>query len=61
MIRTDPDMADEFCYLNKRQHAYDFIIVDFKDRKQIEYKILFKFKIHDYKFKRNNSLYSWNR
>lgn len=33
MIRTDPDMTDEFCYLNKRHHPYDFIIVDFKDRK----------------------------
>ena len=32
LIRTDPEMQDEFCYLNKRNHSYDFIIVDFKDR-----------------------------
>lgn len=24
LIRTDPEMADEFCYLNKRDHAYDY-------------------------------------
>ena len=24
LIRTDPEMADEFCYLNKRTNHYDF-------------------------------------
>lgn len=24
LIRTDPEMADEFCYLNKRDHPYDY-------------------------------------
>ena len=36
MLKTDPEMAEEFCYLNKRNHAYDFILVDFKDRKWAE-------------------------
>lgn len=37
LIRTDPDMADEFCYLNKRDHAYDFKIVEFEERNENEY------------------------
>ncbi|CAK92427.1 unnamed protein product (macronuclear) [Paramecium tetraurelia] len=37
LIRTDPEMADEFCYLNKRDHAYDYQIVEFEDRNQKEY------------------------
>ena len=32
MLRDDPDMQDEFCYLNKRSNAYDFYIVDFNER-----------------------------
>jgi len=32
MIRTDPDMQDEFCYLNKRKNPYDFKIVEFNER-----------------------------
>lgn len=37
LIRTDPEMADEFCYLNKRDHAYDYQIVEFEDRNPKEY------------------------
>lgn len=37
MIRTDPEMQDEFCYLNKRNHAYDFKIVEFNERNINEY------------------------
>lgn len=37
LIRTDPEMADEFCYLNKRDHAYDYQIVEFEDRNPSEY------------------------
>ena len=29
LIKTDPEMADEFCYLNKRIHSYDWKIVEF--------------------------------
>ena len=37
LIRTDPEMAEEFCYLNKNNHPYDFRIVEFDDRKSEEY------------------------
>lgn len=37
LIRTDPEMTDEFCYLNKRTHPYDFQIVDFNERNNEEY------------------------
>jgi len=37
LIRTDPEMTDEFCYLNKRLHPYDFQIVDFNERNNEEY------------------------
>lgn len=37
LIRTDPEMTDEFCYLNKRSHPYDFQIVDFNERNNEEY------------------------
>jgi dynein heavy chain len=37
LIRTDPEMTDEFCYLNKRSHPYDFQIVDFNERNPEEY------------------------
>ena len=37
LIRTDPEMADEFCYLNKRSHPYDFQIVEFDERHPTEY------------------------
>ena len=37
LIRTDPEMTDEFCYLNKRTHSYDFQIVDFNERNNEEY------------------------
>jgi dynein heavy chain len=30
-------MADEFTYLNKQSHAYDFKIVDFDERNKQEY------------------------
>ena len=30
-------MADEFCYLNKRSHPYDFQIVEFDERHPTEY------------------------
>ena len=37
LLRTDPDMADEFCYLNKRENSYDWMIVDFENRNPKEY------------------------
>lgn len=37
MIRTDPEMQDEFCYLNRRNNAYDFKIVEFNERNTNEY------------------------
>jgi dynein heavy chain, axonemal len=30
-------MADEFTYLNKRNHSYDFKIVDFHEKNKDEY------------------------
>ena len=37
LIRTDPEMADEFCYLNKCWHPYDLKIVEFDQRNPQEY------------------------
>jgi hypothetical protein len=37
LLRSDPDMADEFCYLNKRDDPYDWMIVDFDKRNPKEY------------------------
>lgn len=37
LLRSDPDMADEFCYLNKRDDPYDWQIVDFDKRNPKEY------------------------
>lgn len=37
LIRTDPEMADEFCYLNKISNPYDFKIVEFDERNPREY------------------------
>lgn len=37
LIRTDPEMSDEFCYLNKNSHPYDFRIVEFDARNPKEY------------------------
>lgn len=37
LIRTDPEMADEFCYLNKNSNPYDFKIVEFDARNPREY------------------------
>lgn len=36
MIRTDQNMQDEFCYLNKASHAYDFSICEFNERNRDE-------------------------
>ena len=36
IIKSDPEMIDEFCYLNKRAHAYDFKIVEFNERNPYE-------------------------
>jgi dynein heavy chain, axonemal len=30
-------MIDEFCYLNRRAHAYDYKIVDYDKRNKSEY------------------------
>ncbi len=35
-------MADEFCYLNKKSHAYDFYIVEFDKRNLKEYMTISK-------------------
>lgn len=37
LIRTDPEMIDEFCYLNKCEQPYDFKIVEFEERDPREY------------------------
>ncbi|EGR31243.1 hypothetical protein IMG5_115030 [Ichthyophthirius multifiliis] len=37
LIRTDPEIADEFCYLNRQSNPYDFKIVDFNQRNPREY------------------------
>lgn len=37
LIRQDPEMRDEFCYLNRRAHAYDYKIVDYDKRNKSEY------------------------
>ena len=37
LIRTDPEMVDEFCYLNKQSHPYDYKIVEFDERNHREY------------------------
>lgn len=37
LIRTDPEMVDEFCYLNKCGDPYDFKIVEFEERDPKEY------------------------
>ena len=29
LLRNDPEMSEEFCFLNKRDHPYDFKIVEF--------------------------------
>ena len=34
IIRSDPDMKDEFCYMLKRGNAYDWEIVDFTDKEK---------------------------
>lgn len=31
LIRTDPEMADEFAYLIKESHPYDFKIVEYDE------------------------------
>jgi hypothetical protein len=36
MIKTDQSMQDEFCYLNKASHAYDFRICEFNERNKEE-------------------------
>jgi hypothetical protein len=50
LLRSDPDMADEFCYLNKREDPYDWQIVDFDKRNPKEYmtissRVILPFKI----------------
>jgi dynein heavy chain len=37
LIRTDPEMVDEFCYLNKCGNPYEFKIVEFDERNPEEY------------------------
>lgn len=37
LIQHDPEMQDEFCYLNKNQNSYDWQIVEFHDRNPQEY------------------------
>lgn len=34
LVRTDPEMRDEFCYMLKRTNAYDWEIVDFNDKEK---------------------------
>ena len=37
LIKTDPELEEEFCYLNKKSHAYDWEIVAYKNRDPVEY------------------------
>lgn len=32
IVKCDPLLNKEFCYLNKRSHPYDWVVVDFKNR-----------------------------
>ncbi len=32
LIKNDKNLENEFCFLNKRYHPYDWVIVDFKER-----------------------------
>lgn len=34
LVRTDPEMRDEFCYMLKRGDAYDWEIVDFAEKEK---------------------------
>lgn len=39
LVRTDPEMRDEFCYMLKRGDAYDWEIVDFSQKEKEMLKI----------------------
>jgi hypothetical protein len=38
LVRTDPEMRDEFCYMLKRGDAYDWEIVDFSQKERAMHK-----------------------
>jgi hypothetical protein len=38
LVRTDPEMRDEFCYMLKRGDAYDWEIVDFSQKEKAMHK-----------------------
>lgn len=40
LLRTNPEMQEEFCYLKKRTHAYDLIITEFDKKDEQEYMTL---------------------
>lgn len=37
MVKTDPELENEFCFLNKRSHPYDWEIVDYEQRNPRNY------------------------
>ena len=37
LLKNDPDMNEEFCYLNKVSGSYNFKVVDFEDKNNDEY------------------------
>lgn len=43
LVRTDPEMRDEFCYMLKRGDAYDWEIVDFSQKEKAMVKTSKKF------------------
>ena len=41
-LKNENEDSEEFCYLNKRSHAYDWEVVEFNSRSDTEYITLSK-------------------
>lgn len=37
LVQNDPEMQQEFCYLNRGRNSYDWKIVEYKDKNETEY------------------------
>lgn len=37
LVQNDPEMQQEFCYLNRGDNSYDWNIVEYKDKNENEY------------------------
>lgn len=40
LLKSEPMMSEEFCYLEKRNHAYDYVIEEFDKRNEKNYMTL---------------------